>query len=207
MFTWAARFQSILSLPQRYGVIGRAAMMGVLGGAMAVVIGALTVLQGLGPLSYVFLGAEGAALGIAVSLIAHLLNRVPSASMAHGTHDELTQITPLVRERRADAPASQWAARFQTITSLPQRHGFPERAAMMGVVGGMGALVIGILPAAHEALKPLGLVVYVFLPTLGGACGMVLYLIATGCTRLNALTMTFRVLSFSRAAKAHKTSR
>jgi len=65
------------------------------------------------------------------------------------------------------------------MMALPQRYGFPERAAMMGVVGGMGALVIGVLPAAHEALKPLGLLVYVFLAALGGALGMVLYLIAT----------------------------
>jgi hypothetical protein len=73
----------------------------------------------------------------------------------------------------------KWAARFQTIMALPQRYGFPERAAIMGVVGGMGAMVIGILPAAHEALKPLGLSVYLFLAALGGACGMVLYLFAT----------------------------
>jgi hypothetical protein len=73
----------------------------------------------------------------------------------------------------------KWAVQFQTLMALPQRYGFPEKAAMMGLVGGLGALVIGILPAAHEVLKPLGLLVYVFLAALGGACGMVLYLFAT----------------------------
>jgi hypothetical protein len=73
----------------------------------------------------------------------------------------------------------KWAVLFQIMMAFPERYGFPERAAMMGVVGGMGALVIGVLPAAHEALKPLGLLVYVFLAALGGALGMVLYLIAT----------------------------
>jgi hypothetical protein len=80
----------------------------------------------------------------------------------------------------------KWAVRFQTLMAFPEQHGFPEKAALMGVVGGMGAMVIGILPAAHEALKPLGLLVYVFLAALGGACGMVLYLFAHECIRLRS---------------------
>ena len=177
-------------------------MMGVLGGSLAVVIGGLTVLQGLGLLSYVFLGAEGCALGIMGSLIAHLLNRVPSATKTHGTHEERAYIT--VMEKCADSLASRTATRIQTIMSLPQRYGFPERAAIMGVVGSAGAMVIGIFPAVHEALQPLGLLSYVFLAALGGACGMVLYLITPMCIRLYTLTMTFRVPSFLHPSKAHK---
>jgi hypothetical protein len=81
-----------------------------------------------------------------------------------------------------------WAARFQTILSLPQRYGLIGKAAMMGVLGGVVAVVIGAFPAVQAALKPLGLLSYVFLAALGGACGMVLYLIAHECTRLRSST-------------------
>ena len=50
----------------------------------------------------------------------------------------------------------KWATRFQTIMSLPQRHGIIGRAAAMGVLGGVAAVVIGAFPAVREALQPWG---------------------------------------------------
>jgi hypothetical protein len=82
-----------------------------------------------------------------------------------------------------------WAARFKTMLSLSQRHGLIGKAAMTGVVGGVVAVVIGVFPTVHAALKALGLLSYVFLAALGGACGMVLSLIAHACcTRLRSST-------------------
>ena len=81
-----------------------------------------------------------------------------------------------------------WTARFQTLLSLPRRHGLIGKAAMMGVVGGVVGVVIGVFPAVHAALKALGFLSYVFLAALGGACGMALYLIAHECTRPRSST-------------------
>ena len=85
-------------------------------------------------------------------------------------------------------PMRTWAARFKTLLSLPQRHGLIGKAAMMGVVGSVVAVVIGVFPAVHVALKPLGLLSYVFLAALGGACGMVLALLAHAYTRPRSST-------------------
>jgi hypothetical protein len=83
MFKWAARFSTIMSLSPRLGFLGKAAMMGVFGGGLAVVIGAFTGTQKLmGPLSYVFLAALGGALGMVLWSVRESSPRIWTCNLA-----------------------------------------------------------------------------------------------------------------------------
>jgi uncharacterized membrane protein YeaQ/YmgE (transglycosylase-associated protein family) len=186
MFKWPARFPTRMSLSPRLRFLGKAAIGGVFGGGVAVVIGALTILKGLGPLSYILLAVPGAVLGVMLYLIAREWNRIRGSATARGAPEERCTITFFVIDRWEEIlAASRWVARCFPIQSLFQRHGLLGRTMMMGVFGAVVAMVIGALTGTEKLIGPLS---YVFLAALGGALVMVLYLIAHEVTASRSAT-------------------